>query len=241
MNDYACEETRPYGEIVASAGRPRGGANPRQHQALRHGEHHARAADLHLEAALGPQLDHAIAAEECNRRAVGHPHGQHRTRDAGVRGVADRAVVHSGRSDLQHVRAVHFVELCPRSGREGLAAVREHRGWDVVEVEVAVGDRADPHVRDEVAALTEEQAKLAPLRQQVEELSAELANLVTRLVIYPCQVNILHLFALLGEPEHISEAMELGAKFLKSCYGTPIEICLDLEEKSPAKDGYLDV
>jgi len=73
-----------------------------------------------------------------------------------------------------------------------------------------------------------------------KEATIPLTDLVTRLVIYPCQVNILHLFALLDKPEHISKAMELGAKFLKSCYGTPIEICLDLEEKSPAKDECLD-
>ena len=73
-----------------------------------------------------------------------------------------------------------------------------------------------------------------------KEAPIPLSDLLTRLVISPCQVNILHLFVLQGEPDLISEAMALGAKFQKGYFGTPITICLNAEEKSSTRDECCD-
>jgi len=72
------------------------------------------------------------------------------------------------------------------------------------------------------------------------EAQVPLTDLEARLVIYPCKINVLHLLVNQERPELLTEAMTLGAKFLKSQYGTPIALCLKLEDKTAAKEECLD-
>ena len=62
--------------------------------------------------------------------------------------------------------------------------------------------------------------------------NTELTELTARLVIFPYQVTVLHLLVAQHRPELLSRAMSLGAKVLKSPFGTPLWPCLQNDSVS---------
>jgi len=81
---------------------------------------------------------------------------------------------------------------------------------------------------------------LSRLSQLLSDPKVAVTPQLARLVISPCNVSVLHLLVHLGQSKQLAQALAMGAKFLKSCYGTPIGLILNSKEHASELDPCLD-
>ena len=88
---------------------------------------------------------------ERDAAVVWHPYTQHGAAAPRDRPIANRAVELARRGDDANDRAVHLIELCPRTCLERLTPMRERAGM-AIDVEVAVEDGAAAKMRHGITA-----------------------------------------------------------------------------------------